>query len=77
MPLHTSVPIQYLIETKSDWTRFSIIEDGFWWSDIEIEYLKGENKLSQHVVFNDKVIKISKRRWDKSLVQSRVMCKLN
>jgi hypothetical protein len=75
--LYTSFPVQYLIETKSDWTRFSVIEDGFWWSDIKVECLKGEDKLAQDVVFCDRIIKIRKNSYDRSLVKIRVTCRLN
>lgn len=75
--LYTSIPVQYLIETKSDWTHFSIIGVGFWWSDIEVECLKGEKKLTQDVTFCHKIIKISKKAYDKSLVKLRVTCKMN
>jgi hypothetical protein len=75
--LYTSIPVQYLIETISDWTIFSITEDGFWWSDIEVECLKGEKKLSQDVVFSDKKIKVNKPYFDRSLVKIRVTCRLN
>lgn len=75
--LHASIPIQYIIETKSDWTRFSIVENGFSWSGIELEYLKGEDKLAQDIIFSEKVIWIKKRQWDESLVKVRINCKLN
>jgi hypothetical protein len=74
---HASIPIQYIIETKSDWTRFSIVEDGFWWSDVEIECLKGEEKLLHDPLWNDKIILIKKTQWDESLVKAKVICKLN
>jgi hypothetical protein len=75
--LHASIPIQYVIKTKSDWTRFSIVENGFSWNDIELEYLKGEDKLVQYVMFSEKVIWIKKAEWDTSLVKVRINCKLN
>jgi len=75
--LYTSIPVQYIIETKSDWTRFSIIGVGFWWSGIEVECLKGEKKLTQDVTFCHKIIKISKKGYDTSLVKVRVTCKMN
>ena len=75
--LYTSIPIQYLIETKSDWTIFSIIGAGFWWSDIEVEYSKGRDKLTQDVVFSHKLIKIAKNQFDHSLVKTIINCRLN
>jgi hypothetical protein len=75
--LHAYIPIQYVIETELDWTRFSIIEEGFSWNDIELEFLKGEDKLAQYVMFNEKVIWIKKKDWDTSLVEVKIYCKLN
>jgi hypothetical protein len=74
---HAYIPIQYVIRTKSDWTRFSIVEDGFSWNDIELEFLKGEDKLVQYAMLSEKVIWIRKADWDTSLVEVRINCKLN
>jgi len=71
-----SVPIQYHIVTTSDWTNFQILEGGFW-SDLKSEYLKGEDRLTQDIVYSDKRIEIRKRQFDKSLVEARITCKLN
>jgi hypothetical protein len=75
--LRAYIPIQYVIRTKSDWTRFSIVEDGFSWNDIELEFLKGEDKLVQYIMVSEKVVLIKKADWDESLVEVRINCKLN
>jgi hypothetical protein len=75
--LYTSIPVRYIIETKSDWTIFSIIGAGFWWSDIEVEYSKGRDKLTQDVVFSNNLIKIIKNGFDHSLVKIAINCRLN
>jgi hypothetical protein len=71
-----SVPIEYLISTTSDWTTFQIIEGG-WWSNIEVECLKGLDRLRQEVLFNAKTIAISKNPNDTALVEARARCNLN
>jgi hypothetical protein len=71
-----SVPIQYHIVTTSDWTNFQILEGGFW-SDVKSECLKGEDRLTQGVVYSDRRVEIRKRQFDKHLVEVRVTCKLN
>ena len=75
--LYDYIPIQYVIKTKSDWTRFSIVGDGFSWNDIELEFLKGEDKLVQDVMLSEKAILIKKARMDTSLVKVRINCKLH
>lgn len=74
---HASIPVQYVIETESDWTRFGIVEEGFWWSDVEIECVKGDDKLLHEPLWNNKTILIEKRQWDESLVRVKVAGKLN
>lgn len=71
-----SVPIQYHIVTTSDWTVFQILEGGFW-SDVKSECLRGEDRLTQDILYSDKTIEIRKRQFDKSLVEVRITCKLN
>lgn len=71
-----SVPIQYHIVTTSDWTNFEILEGGFL-SDIKTECTKGEDRLTQDIVYSDKTIEIRKRQFDKHLVEARISCKLN
>lgn len=71
-----SVPIQYHIVTTSDWTVFQILEGGFW-SDVKSECLKGEDRLTQDVVYSDRRVEIRKRQFDKRLVEVRITCKLN
>lgn len=75
--LHAYIPIEYVIKTKSDWTRLSIVEDGFSWNDIELEFLKGKDKLVEYVMLSEKAIWIRKADMDTSLVEVRINCKLN
>lgn len=71
-----SVPVQYHIVTTSDWTVFHILEGGFW-SDVKSECLKGEDRLTQDILYSDKTIEIRKRQRDKHLVEGKITCKLN
>lgn len=71
-----SIPVEYLISTTSDWTTLQIVEGG-WWSDMQIEYLKGLDRLREEILFNQKTIKISKAPNDTTLVEVRAKCTLN
>ena len=71
-----SVPIQYYITTTSDWAVFQILEGGFW-SDMKSECLKGEDRLTQDILYSDKTIEIRKRQFDRHPVEVKITCKLN
>lgn len=71
-----SLLTQYHIVTTSDWTVFQILEGGFW-GDVKSECLKGEDKLTQDIVYSNKRIEIKKQQFDSSLVEAKITCKLN
>ena len=70
------IPIEYHISTTSDWTKFQIAEGG-WWSNREVECLKGSDRLKEAIVFDEKTIAISKAPFDKALVEVKATCTLN
>jgi len=71
-----SIPVQYVISTTSDWTTFQIVEGG-WWSNVEIEHLKGLDRLREEVLFSEKTIRISKAPLDTASVEVKAKCTLN
>ena len=73
-----SIPIsvEYIITTTSDWTRFQIIEGG-WWSALQVECTQGFDKLEHEIVYSEKTIHISKKPYDDSKVVVNVKCTLN
>jgi hypothetical protein len=72
------IPIEYIINTTSDWTIFEIVEGG-WWRDIFVTLLEGSEPqaLSQDIFYNRKKIWIRKNRMDRSRIMVRVSCILN
>lgn len=70
------VTVEYHIVTTSDWTKFEIVSGG-WWSDIEVECLKGCDRLKKGIVVDGKTIEIRKAPRDKALVEARARCTLN
>ena len=73
-----SIPIsvEYIITTTSDWTKFHIVEGG-WWSDVEVECLKGCDKLRVTRVIDNKIIAIDKVARNTDLVRVKAKCILN
>jgi len=70
------IPVEYIITTTSDWTEFHIVEGGFW-SNVEIECLKGCDKIRLQRVIDNKIIAISKARRNTDLVEVKAKCTLN
>ena len=71
-----SIPVEYIITTTSDWTKFHIVEGGFW-SDVKIECLKGCDKIRLQQVIDNTIIAIDKRQGDTDLVEVKARCTLN
>ena len=73
-----SIPIsvEYHISTTSDWTKFQIVKGG-WWSDREVECLKGCDRLKEGIAFDEKTISIKKAPYDRTLVEAIARCTLN
>lgn len=70
------IPVEYIIRTTSDWTKFHIVEGG-WWSNVEIKCLEGCDKLRLKRVIDDKIIAIDKRLENIDLVEVKAKCTLN
>jgi hypothetical protein len=58
------IPIEYIINTTSDWTIFEIVEGG-WWRDIFVTLLEGSEPqaLSQDIFYNRKKYGYEKIVW--------------
>jgi hypothetical protein len=59
-------PIAYIITTTSDWTRFTIVEGGYW-TNHDVECVEGQNTLTD-LLYNRRTILISKNLNDPSRV---------
>lgn len=70
------IPIEYHISTTSDWTTFQIVEGG-WWSNMQVECLRGFDRLRQKALFDGNKIAINKAQGDRALVEVRARCTLN
>jgi len=73
---YLQIPVEYLISTTSDWTKFHIVEGG-WWSDVKVECLKGCDKLRLTRVIDNKIISIDKGPGNTDLVRVKAKCTLN
>lgn len=70
------VPVEYIITTTSDWTKFEIVEGG-WWQDLHIECKEGKDRLKRDITCNDKSIRIDKESDDETPVVVVAKCILN
>jgi len=43
------VPVEYVITTTSDWTKFEIIEGGQW-QNLQVKWVAGEDRLIRFTV---------------------------
>ena len=71
-----SIPVEYIITTTSDWTKFHIVEGGSW-SKGKIVCLKGCNRLAKKAAFKNNKIVIKKASRDITLVEVKAECTLN
>ena len=70
------VPVEYIITTTSDWTKFEIIEGGQW-QNLQVKCIAGEDRLVREVTNDIKSIRLDKNGDDELPVIIRATCLLN
>lgn len=70
------VPVEYVIETTSDWTQFEIVVGGFW-ENFDIVLGEGKEKIAKNIERDKNRVRIEKGWRDQNLAVVRVKCTLN